>query len=70
MKNLLFDSFWQLKIKKREKTEKRKKGEMKEKKVRNPLLSCRPTSLSLSLYIRRHFLLSSFFIFLFYIKKQ
>jgi len=55
MKNLLFDSFWQLKIRKRKKSDKRKKGDMKEKKVRNPLLSFRPTSLSLSLYIRRHF---------------
>jgi hypothetical protein len=68
MKNLLFDSFWQLKIKKRKKTEKRKKGEMKEKKMRNPLLSFRPTSLSL--YTCRHFLVSSFFIFLSLYKKQ
>jgi hypothetical protein len=70
MKNLLFDSFWQLKINKREKNEKREKGEMKKKEVRYPLLSFRPTSLSLSLYIRRHFLVSSFFIFLSLYKKQ
>jgi hypothetical protein len=60
MKNLLFDSFWQLKIKKRKKTEKRKKGEMKEKKMRNPLLSFRPTSLSLHLQTFFTFLLFYF----------